>query len=88
MGREELIEAIEDRAKEPSTVSADDLDTMNRCTYCEAAMPYEEYNEHDPQMDYVRRILPTEGETSPPQKLLYCSVKCLSKDTDERRKEV
>lgn len=85
MGRKELIEAIEDRAKESSIVSADDLDTMNRCTYCGAAMPYEDYNEHDPQMDYVCRILPTGGETSPPEKLLYCSVRCLSKHTEERR---
>jgi hypothetical protein len=84
MGKKEVIEHIESqnpRSKE-QFVAADDLDTTPECAYCEAEMPYVDFNEHSPSADYVIHVVPGEDEYTEPDKVLYCSTRCLVKQRE------
>lgn len=81
MGRDELVDEIEKRMEEPPTLDDDSWD-VQRCFHCDAAMPYEDYNPSDPQMDFVVQIVPG-AEAEPPSKHIYCSPSCVAEEEQD-----
>jgi len=81
MGKKEIIDHIEsqEEGRSRKCLTADDLDTTPECAFCEAEMPYADFNEHSPSADYIVHVVPGEDEYTEPDKILYCSTQCLVK---------
>lgn len=76
MAKQEIREHIEEESGCTTIKDESDLDTGNYCANCGKELPYEEYNQHTPQTDFITHTIPGEGPHTPPAKKVYCSTGC------------
>ncbi len=51
MAKQDIVEHLEGELER--TESEPDLEEPNRCAHCDTLLPYEEYNQHSPQTDFI-----------------------------------
>lgn len=76
MAKQEIVEHIEKESGGTAIENESDLETTNHCANCGKELPYEEYNQHSPQTDFVTHTVPGDGPHTPPIKKVYCSTGC------------
>ena len=82
MSKQDLVNELEREITGKQHISANDLDTAPQCAYCGKQMPYDRYNEHTAQSDYLCHILPGPGD-EPTEKRLYCGSTCFVAEMNE-----
>lgn len=76
MSKKDIVEHIEEESGKSTTEVEFDLEKANQCANCGKTLPYEEYNQHSPQTDFVIHAVPGGDPHTPPAKKVYCSTGC------------
>jgi len=76
MGKQEIVEHIGEESGKTTIEGESGLETADRCANCGKELPYEEYNPHSPQTDFIIHTVPGEGSHTSPAKKMYCSTGC------------
>ena len=83
MSRQDLVDHVEERIEEQTRTTDIDVKNDRECSTCGTVMPYEEFNEHSPQTDYVVHHVPGQDMFTDSAKKVYCSTSCFVTELQE-----